>query len=167
MKDFNQNRFRDRNENRFEKRGFNNFNHPRSESRHEMFPAVCDNCGKECEVPFKPSGNKPVYCSDCFEKIGNNSKNNDRPFRSNDFNRHDNSRDEWGTNKRESQNSSANSNQDLKQQLDAINVKLNQILKALEPKANESKKVETKEVAVKKEKPVKKKTNTKAKKKAA
>jgi CxxC-x17-CxxC domain-containing protein len=31
-----------------------------------MFQATCDKCGKECEVPFRPSGGKPVYCSDCF-----------------------------------------------------------------------------------------------------
>ena len=35
----------------------------------QMFPAVCDECGKETEVPFEPSGNRPVYCSDCYRKI--------------------------------------------------------------------------------------------------
>lgn len=34
----------------------------------EMFHAVCSNCGKDCEVPFKPSGDKPVFCNDCFRK---------------------------------------------------------------------------------------------------
>jgi CxxC-x17-CxxC domain-containing protein len=33
----------------------------------EMFEAVCANCGKTASVPFRPSGAKPVYCSDCFE----------------------------------------------------------------------------------------------------
>lgn len=28
--------------------------------------AVCAKCGKNCKVPFKPTGDKPVYCSDCF-----------------------------------------------------------------------------------------------------
>ena len=32
----------------------------------EMFTATCSNCGKEAQVPFRPSGAKPVYCSDCF-----------------------------------------------------------------------------------------------------
>jgi len=32
----------------------------------EMFSATCANCGKEALVPFRPSGAKPVYCSDCF-----------------------------------------------------------------------------------------------------
>ncbi len=41
--------------------------------------AVCDECGKDCEVPFKPSGDKPVYCSSCFEKeSGDDSKRRDR-----------------------------------------------------------------------------------------
>lgn len=35
-----------------------------------MFKATCANCGKPCEVPFRPSGNRPIYCSDCFEKMG-------------------------------------------------------------------------------------------------
>jgi CxxC-x17-CxxC domain-containing protein len=34
----------------------------------EMHPATCAQCGKETEVPFLPSGDRPVYCSDCFSK---------------------------------------------------------------------------------------------------
>jgi CxxC-x17-CxxC domain-containing protein len=30
--------------------------------------AVCAECNKECEVPFKPSGDRPVYCKECFSK---------------------------------------------------------------------------------------------------
>ena len=37
------------------------------ESR-QMHKAVCSECKKECEVPFKPSGDRPVYCRDCFQK---------------------------------------------------------------------------------------------------
>jgi CxxC-x17-CxxC domain-containing protein len=63
----------DRNEGRgFEKRGFggrdrggfggrDNFS-----ERKEMHQAVCSDCGNNCEVPFRPSGSKPVFCSDCF-----------------------------------------------------------------------------------------------------
>ena len=32
----------------------------------EMFSATCSSCGREARVPFRPSGAKPVYCSDCF-----------------------------------------------------------------------------------------------------
>lgn len=33
-----------------------------------MFSATCAGCGKTCEVPFRPTGEKPVYCSACFSK---------------------------------------------------------------------------------------------------
>src|SRR3989338_5076974 len=36
----------------------------------EMHSAVCSNCGENCEVPFEPTGSKPVYCFDCFKKMG-------------------------------------------------------------------------------------------------
>ncbi len=34
----------------------------------EFFPAICAECGKEAQLPFKPRGDRPVYCSDCFAK---------------------------------------------------------------------------------------------------
>ncbi len=34
----------------------------------QMHKAICADCNKECEVPFKPSGDRPVYCRDCFSK---------------------------------------------------------------------------------------------------
>ncbi len=34
----------------------------------EMHKATCAECKKECEVPFKPSGDRPVYCKECFSK---------------------------------------------------------------------------------------------------
>jgi CxxC-x17-CxxC domain-containing protein len=34
----------------------------------EMYPAVCAQCGKDTEVPFQPSQDRPVYCSDCFRQ---------------------------------------------------------------------------------------------------
>ena len=38
-------------------------------SRREMFPVKCSDCGKDTEVPFKPSNGRPVYCSDCYRKV--------------------------------------------------------------------------------------------------
>ncbi len=35
-------------------------------SAREMHPAVCAQCGKDTMVPFRPRGDRPVYCSDCF-----------------------------------------------------------------------------------------------------
>ena len=39
----------------------------------QMYPATCDNCGKQTEVPFQPTSGKPVYCSDCFRERRANS----------------------------------------------------------------------------------------------
>jgi CxxC-x17-CxxC domain-containing protein len=36
--------------------------------RLEMFDVVCARCGRDTQVPFRPSGDKPVYCRDCFRK---------------------------------------------------------------------------------------------------
>ena len=46
--------------------------------------AICSECNKECELPFKPSGDRPVYCKECFSKRkpgGNrfNSRPDNRP----------------------------------------------------------------------------------------
>ncbi len=35
----------------------------------EMFTATCSSCGKEAQVPFRPTNGKPVYCSDCFRTV--------------------------------------------------------------------------------------------------
>lgn len=32
----------------------------------EMHTVTCAECGRETQVPFKPSGDRPVYCQDCF-----------------------------------------------------------------------------------------------------
>ncbi len=85
----------------------------------QMFQATCASCGKECQVPFRPSGERPVYCSDCFEKQQGNeprrSFGSDRgpsrpPFRRDD----------------RPQGPS-------KQELDVVNQKLDQILDLLKP----------------------------------
>lgn len=72
------------------------------DSRPGMHKAVCDECGSPCEVPFRPSGDKPVFCSNCFKKGG------------------------------ASNNSSGNKNtEQLKEQLEILNIKLDRILKIL------------------------------------
>src|SRR4030042_2735063 len=81
--------------------------------RREMFKTVCSNCGKDCEVPFRPTSGKPVYCSDCFEKMGGrgqDSPRQERPERS-DF------------------RVPAPSFDQNKVQFDALNVKLDKILR--------------------------------------
>lgn len=38
-------------------------------SSKKMFNAVCSECGKTTQVPFKPKEDKPVYCRDCYNKL--------------------------------------------------------------------------------------------------
>ena len=53
----------------------------RSTREREMYRTTCSNCGKDCDVPFKPNGSKPVFCSDCFEKNGGETRrSNDRDY---------------------------------------------------------------------------------------
>ena len=40
----------------------------RDSAPREMHKATCSECGQECEVPFKPTEGKPVYCRDCYRK---------------------------------------------------------------------------------------------------
>ena len=40
-----------------------------SQASREMHPAVCAQCGKDTMVPFRPRGDRPVYCSDCFSEM--------------------------------------------------------------------------------------------------
>jgi CxxC-x17-CxxC domain-containing protein len=34
----------------------------------EMHEAICAECGVTTQVPFRPSGDRPVYCRECFSK---------------------------------------------------------------------------------------------------
>ena len=70
----------------------------------EMTKVICSSCGVECEVPFKPTSTKPVYCDDCFARKGKAS-----PSR---FNKED-------------------SNKATDKDIELINKKLDKIMKAL------------------------------------
>jgi CxxC-x17-CxxC domain-containing protein len=91
MKKFNQRKENDRN-NGFKKQSFNSkenhsFNGRDFSNRTEMHRAVCSDCGKACEVPFKPTGSKPVLCSDCFSnsKRDTGGRRPERNFSNNNF----------------------------------------------------------------------------------
>jgi len=43
----------------------------RNSERSRMYKAICSECQKSCEVPFKPTGDKPIFCSNCFRNKGN------------------------------------------------------------------------------------------------
>lgn len=110
--------------------------------RAEMHHAICDECGKSCEVPFRPSSNKPVYCSDCFEKKGGNSRSV-----SNDGRRTD------------SRDRANDAGQKLASEMKVLNDKLDRILELLEgdskKKTFDSKDTKKAEKEVKPKKPVK------------
>jgi len=38
------------------------------QSRRPMYAIICYQCGRDSELPFKPSSNRPVYCRECFAK---------------------------------------------------------------------------------------------------
>ena len=48
----------------YDDRGKRDFDRP----PREMHDIVCADCGKEAQVPFKPDGDRPVYCRDCYQK---------------------------------------------------------------------------------------------------
>ena len=110
----------------------------RRSERHEMHSAICDKCGKDCEVPFRPTSGKPLYCDDCYK-----SKS-----------REAGSRSEFGKQSGKASN----------EYHDQINKKLDRILKILEgpiiekeePKVKKPKKTEEvkKEKTAEKEEPV-------------
>jgi CxxC-x17-CxxC domain-containing protein len=40
----------------------------RDKGKPEMHTVTCSDCGDECQIPFEPKFNRPVYCSECFQK---------------------------------------------------------------------------------------------------
>lgn len=101
----------------------------RDGDRH-MHKATCAECGKICEVPFRPTGDKPVYCSDCFSsKRGADDRAprrdfGDRPPRR-DFNDRPAPRADFSR-------SAALANDDMKKQLGEISLKLDRLANAVE-----------------------------------
>lgn len=48
---------------------------PQPERRNRpAYQATCAECQKECEIPFKPSGDRPVYCKECFTRRKNEAR---------------------------------------------------------------------------------------------
>ena len=122
----------------------------------QMHEVTCDKCGKRCEVPFKPTEGKPVYCSDCFEKTGNSSRYGDRDSKR--FDRGGYNRSEGRDSERFSKrDSGSNKPEQFIKEFEQLNRKLDTILKALE--AAKPVVAKTKEV----EKPVKEPKKTEKK----
>jgi CxxC-x17-CxxC domain-containing protein len=85
----------------------------------ELFDAVCSKCGKACQVPFRPNGQKPVYCRACFGSPAN------APAGKENFVRRD-----VPVTSFEPRNDNREI-AELKQQIGAVNLKLESVLKIL------------------------------------
>lgn len=108
------------------RRGGGRFGGGRDSGRREMHRATCGECGKDCEVPFRPSGDRPVYCSDCFDR-----RRNEGGGRPNFEERRSYSPDRGG-------NARGRDSGQLMDQLKSLHVKLDKILSILEPKVETS-----------------------------
>ena len=51
----------------------------------DMHKATCSDCGATCEVPFRPTGEKPVYCNNCFAAHREGGAGDNRKFEKKDF----------------------------------------------------------------------------------
>lgn len=76
MKNFNDKSSGNRNFSRGGGGGDRRFDSKR-EGRPEMFKAICADCGKPCEIPFKPNSSRPVFCSTCFSEHNEGSDRSD------------------------------------------------------------------------------------------
>ena len=106
----------------------------------EMHEVTCDKCGKRCEVPFKPSGDKPVYCSDCFRQQNESSDRygdrDSKKFDRGSYNR-SGGRDSGRSGSRDSgrftsRDSGSSKPEQFTKEFEQLNRKLDTILKALE-----------------------------------
>lgn len=108
--------------------------------RPSLHSAVCDECGKDCQVPFRPSGDKPIYCSDCFERRGGRDSNESgrRPFRKRSFT-------DRGSARSSQRKTSDRSTLKLIEKIETLNSKLDKIISLLSsPGEKKSKPIENK-----------------------
>lgn len=101
----------------------------------QMFSATCSKCGKDAQLPFRPSGDRPVFCSNCFETEKNSApsfgggSNFSRPPRSFD-------RPSFGDRRPAPMAPPAVNLDQFKAQFEALNAKLDRLIRAIAP--NES-----------------------------
>ncbi|MBF8249903.1 MAG: hypothetical protein HW400_504 [Candidatus Levybacteria bacterium] len=91
----------------------------------QMFKTICSKCNKECEVPFVPTGSRPVFCKDCFQ----NNRASDPNRSENNYSRRSDFEDRGNNQIIRPVGQSQH-----KEQFEVLNVKLDKILKILEPK---------------------------------
>lgn len=113
----------------------------------QMHKVICDDCHKECEVPFKPSSDKPIYCDQCFAKHGGGKSNERRgDNRSNFGNRESNK-----------------SHEEIMKAIKDLKYKIDELTKLFNSKTPDDKEVVAKTKVTKKTTAVKKKPTAKKK----
>ena len=125
----------------------------------QMFSATCADCQKTCEVPFRPTGEKPVYCSYCFTKHKEDGSNDYPRRESNDRPRRD-ERPSFSSNRGPSMDRAPRPQadngalvSDLKRQIETVNNKLDKLMEMLkkgdsqEVKKSSENKVDAKELS--------------------
>ena len=90
----------------------------------KMHQAVCAECRKSCEVPFRPTNDRPVYCKDCFMNKGGPAGDNRGPRP--DFGNRNFAKPQFAGSQGGNQGGG-----DIKRQLEAINSKLDKLISAL------------------------------------
>jgi len=102
------------------------------DSGFELHEVTCDKCGVKCDIPFKPTNNKPVYCRSCFRKEGGaESRGSSDRFESRGRDRDKDrfeSKPKFEEFKPHNESSTSSPSSD---DLDKINRKLDKIMKAL------------------------------------
>jgi CxxC-x17-CxxC domain-containing protein len=96
-----------------------------------MHQAMCDKCGRSCEVPFQPTGEKPVYCNECFAATGGRdgqSRDDRGGYRGAGGNRYSN---DGGRPSYQRNSGGMGGGKDYSRDLAAINTKLDKIMKAM------------------------------------
>ncbi len=133
----------------------------------ELFKATCSACHKPCEVPFRPNGDKPVYCSACFNMKSRDEERGSAPREYGNRENVRSARPEYAKPRREyaPQRDEAprvvkdTGLEDVKRQLATIESRLNRILDLLNPPTPPAKAIKVPkvvEVAVAEEIPEKK-----------
>ena len=97
-----------------------------------MHQATCNECNKSCEVPFRPSGDKPVYCKDCFASKGGGEKRfHDDRFPRKDFGDRG-PRPSFDNNRRPDQSRPSSGGDDIKRLLENMNTKIERLINSVE-----------------------------------
>src|SRR3989338_538426 len=98
----------------------------RSDSRPaNLHQATCAECSRMCEVPFRPTGERPVYCKECFENRGGNTggESGGNKFPKKDFFARDSARPSL---------EKSGSSDVVVKQLETMNTKLDRLIRAVE-----------------------------------